>query len=169
MRISIVVAASANNVIGRGGGLPWHITEDLQHFKKITMGHPIVMGRRTYESIGRPLPGRRNIVLTTQKAFAAEGCNIVDNPAAALRASGDADEVMIIGGGQVYDLFLPMTNRIYLTRVETHIEGDTFFPVLDDAEWRVTDETDYPANEQRLLGFKTQTIDRIAAPGPAFG
>jgi len=115
--VSIIVAVSANNVIGRDGGLPWHISEDLKRFKAITMGKPIVMGRRTHESIGKPLPGRQNIVITRQEGYVVEGCDVVSSPAAALRAAGDVDEVMIIGGGEIYDLFLNQATRIYLTRV----------------------------------------------------
>lgn len=169
MRISMVVAASTNNVIGRDGGLPWHIPEDLKHFKAITLGHPIVMGRRTFESIGRALPGRVNIVLTTRTDCVADGCAIVRSPAAALAAAGDADEVMIIGGGQVYSLFLPMADRIYMTRVETEIEGDTFFPALPANEWRVSSEERFPPSPEREHAFSFQNLERMAPPRPAGG
>ena len=117
MNISLIVAASTNNVIGVAGGLPWHLPEDLKRFKAITMGKPIIMGRATYASIGRALPGRKSIVLTRQSGFEAEGCEVVDSIDAAISAAGAVDEVMIIGGGDIYRQFLPQADRIYLTRV----------------------------------------------------
>ena len=163
MRVSIVVAASTNGVIGRGGRLPWHISEDLKHFKAVTLGHPIIMGRLTWESIGRPLPGRQNIVISTREDFHAEGCSVVSSPAEALRVAGDADEVMVIGGGQIYELFLPITERIYLTRVDAEIDGDTFFPALDPDEWRVIASETCAAGEGREYGFSFQTLERVGA------
>jgi dihydrofolate reductase len=163
MRVSIVAAASANNVIGRDGRLPWHISEDLRHFKALTLGHPVIMGRLTWESIGRPLPGRQNIVITSQADFGADGCIVVTSPAEALRAAGDVDEVMVIGGGQIYELFLPITTRIYLTRVEAEIDGDTFFPALDPDEWRLVASETYARDEDREYGFSFQTLERIPA------
>ena len=160
MRISLVVAASTNNIIGRDGELPWHIGEDLRHFKAVTMGHPIVMGRRTFESIGRALPGRLNIVVTRNPDYAAEGCTVVDSPAAALRAAEGADEVMIIGGSEIYRLFLPMAERIYLTRVEAEIDGDASFPALEPEAWRIVDEQRFEADENREHTFSFQTLDR---------
>ena len=164
MRISLVVAASTNNVIGRDGELPWHISEDLRHFKAVTMGHPIVMGRRTFESIGRALPGRLNIVVTRNSRFTAEGCTVVDSPAAALRAAEaaeqGADEVMIIGGSEIYRLFLPMAHRIHMTRVEADIEGDATFPPLEPNEWRIVDEQRFEADESREYTVSFQTLDR---------
>ena len=160
MKISIIVAASANNVIGDEGQLPWSLPEDLQHFKAVTMGKPMVMGRATYESIGRTLPGRRTIILTRQRDFAAEGCEVAPSPAAALEAAGDAEEVMIVGGGEIYRLFLPMAHRIYLTRVQAEINGDTTFPELDLDEWDVTLEAEYPAGDEREFGFDIERLDR---------
>ena len=166
MRISLIVAASANNVIGKDGGLPWHIPEDLKRFKAITMGKPIVMGRLTHESIGRALPGRQNIVITTRKGYAADGCNVVACPADALRAAGDADEVMIIGGGEIYRQFLRRADRIYLTRIDADIDGDVFFPTLEPDEWAVVHEEEYPANATRELGYRFQVVDRLDGGGP---
>ena len=124
------------------------------------MGHPIVMGRKTYESIGRALPGRKNIVLTTRADFAAEGCVVVNSPAAALRAAEGAAEVMVIGGGEVYALFLPMAGRIYLTRVEADIDGDAFFPALADDDWLlVSDEPGRP-EEKANYPDRFQLFDR---------
>jgi dihydrofolate reductase len=137
-RVSLVVAMAENNVIGKDGGLPWHIPADLMHFKAVTMGKPIVMGRRTYESIGRPLPGRLNIVVTRDPSRRWDGVEVVQSLPAALEraAAHGADEIMVIGGGDLYRAALPLAQRIYLTRVHEAVEGDTVFPDLDPAEWR---------------------------------
>lgn len=160
--ISIIVAASTNNVIGVQGELPWKISDDLRRFKALTMGKPIVMGRRTWESIGRPLPGRQNIVITRQADFAATGCEVVDSPAAALQAAGDADEVMIIGGGQVYELFLPTAGRLHVTRVDTTIDGDAFFPAIDATDWQLTAVEAHVANERNEFAFEFRTYERTS-------
>jgi dihydrofolate reductase len=161
MRISIIVAAAANNVIGRDGELPWHLPEDLQRFKRLTIGKPVIMGRRTQESIGRPLPDRRNIVLSRRGGYAIEGCEVVATADEALKLAAGAAEVMVIGGGRVYRRLLPVTDRIYLTRLATAVDGDTFFPELDDAEWRIVDRQDLPAAETRPYGFSFVTLDRV--------
>lgn len=160
MTISIIVAASANNVIGANGGLPWHLPEDLRRFKALTMGKPIIMGRLTFESIGRALPGRRNIVITTQSDYDAPGCDVVDNAANAVEVAGDVEEVMVIGGGQVYEQFLPETNRIYLTRVFADIEGDTFFPKLEPQNWQTVASEEFEGNDERQFGFSFETLQR---------
>ena len=163
MRVSVIVAASANNVIGVAGELPWHLPEDLRQFKALTMGKPMIMGRKTFESIGRPLPGRRSIVLTRQGDVALHGCEIANSPQQALQLAGDADEVMVIGGGTVYEQMLPRADRIYLTRVAADIDGDTFFPALDDAEWEMISSEEYPVSAERPTGFSIQTLDRVSA------
>lgn len=136
--VSLVVAMAENNVIGKDGGLPWHIPADLKHFKAVTMGKPIVMGRRTFESIGRPLPGRLNIVVTRDPSRRWDGVETVRSlPDALERAAADgAAEIMIIGGGDLYRAALPLVQRIYLTRVHETVDGDTVFPELDPADWR---------------------------------
>jgi dihydrofolate reductase len=133
--ISLIVAASTNNVIGNQGDLPWRLSADLRRFKKLTMGKPIVMGRKTWESIGRPLPGRHNIVVTRQGDYAAQGCTVVSSVEAAIDAAGDADEIMIIGGSYIYDAFMAKADRIYMTRVHADVDGDTWFPELPESEW----------------------------------
>ncbi len=158
--ISIVVAASTKNVIGVHGELPWRISDDLKRFKQLTMGKPIVMGRRTWESIGRPLPGRQNIVITRQVGFSADGADVVASPAAALEVSGDADEVMIIGGGQIYDLFLPKAGRLHLTRVHTEIAGDAFFPAIDDDHWELVNSVSHEASDVNEFDFEFRTYER---------
>ena len=159
--ISLIVAASTNNVIGVDGDLPWRLPEDLKKFKSITMGKPMIMGRATYESIGRALPGRRSIVLTRQPGFEAEGCEVASSPEDALRIAGDVEEVMVIGGGKVYEQFLPMADRIYLTRVDAHIEGDTWFPEIDKDEWRMLDSQAFPTTDDRTYSFSLETLARI--------
>jgi dihydrofolate reductase len=158
--ISLVVAASTNNVIGIAGDLPWHLSDDLKRFKSLTMGKPIVMGRKTFESIGRALPGRQNIVITRQTEFAADGCDIVSSPEAAIAAADDAQEVMIIGGGEIYRLFLPLANRIYLTRVEVVLEGDTVFPAIDESDWLETTRNEYSADGSNDFDFTILTFSR---------
>ncbi len=161
MKISIIVAAATNNVIGRDGELPWRLPEDLKRFKQLTIGKPVIMGRLTYESIGKPLPDRRNIVLSARKGLNIDGCEVVDTPDAAIRLAGDAEEVMVIGGGGVYSQMLPMADRIYMTRIDATFDGDTFFPELNDDEWQVVDCVDFPADESRQFGFSFVTLDRI--------
>ncbi len=158
--ISLVVAASTNNVIGIAGDLPWHLSDDLKRFKSLTMGKPIVMGRKTFESIGRALPGRQNIVITRQSEFAADGCDIVSSPEAAIAAADDAQEVMIIGGGEIYRLFLPLANRIYLTRVEVVLEGDTVFPAIDESDWLEITRNEYSADGSNDFDFTILTFSR---------
>jgi len=161
--ISLVVAASTNNVIGANGALPWRLPEDLRHFKRITMGKPVIMGRSTFETIGRPLAGRHNIVLTRQAGYTAEGCDVVDGVAGALAAAGDADEVMVIGGGEIYRQFLPLAERIYLTRVQAEIAGDTLFPELDMDQWNIEHVEEYPAGDDREFGFDIEMLERAAS------
>jgi len=158
--ISIVVAASTNNVIGAQGRLPWSLSDDLKRFKQLTMGKPIVMGRLTWESIGRPLPGRQNIVVTRQADFIADGCDVVASPAAALAAAGDAGEIMIIGGSQLYELFLPKADRLYVTRVHAEVEGDVFFPEIDAGIWRLAEREMHAADDANQFAFEFRTYER---------
>ena len=164
MKVSIIVAASANNVIGADGGLPWRLSEDLRRFKEITMGKPMIMGRLTFESIGEVLPGRRSIVLTRQAGYTAEGCDVVATLDAAFALASAADEIMIIGGGNVYEQVLALTDRIYLTRVHTEIGGDTFFPEIDEADWRIVSSEPLPPNDERPFSISFQTLERISSP-----
>ena len=129
--ISIIVAKSNNNVIGSEGHLPWHIPEDLKQFKSITMGKPMIMGRSTFESIGKALPGRKNIVMTRDKEYQADGISVANTLEESVILCEQAKEIMIIGGGEIYKLFFGMVNRLYLTNVEKHVDGDVFFPEID--------------------------------------
>jgi dihydrofolate reductase len=152
----LVVAAARNGIIGRNGALPWHIPEDLKHFRKITMGKPILMGRKTYESIGRPLPGRRNLVLTRNADWSAPGVEAVRTLDEALTRTSDSEELMIIGGEHLYRATLPHADRIELTEIETDFEGDTYFPIIADRDWIRTQETPfYSPSEGVLLNFVT--------------
>lgn len=137
MRISLIAAVAQNGVIGREGGLPWRIPEDLKFFKATTLGKPVIMGRKTFQSIGKPLPGRMNIVLTRDRNWHAPGTIVAHDLDAALRAARDsgADEAMIIGGADIYEMALPGAHRIYLTRIAREFDGDALFPAFDPAEW----------------------------------
>ena len=157
--ISLIVAASTNNVIGVQGSLPWHLPADLKRFKSLTMGKPIVMGRRTFESIGRPLPGRRNIIITRQTDYPAAGCDIVSSVDAAVAAAADGDEVMVIGGGEIYRQFLPLAERIYLTRVAAEIDGDTRFPALDNG-WQLSESEAHAADDRHRYDYEFQVLER---------
>jgi dihydrofolate reductase len=132
MGISIIAAMSRNRVIGMGGAIPWKIPEDLRRFRELTLGHTVIMGRKTFESIGRPLAGRRNIVVTNQQNYSREGIVAVHSLEEAIESSGPDEELFICGGGEIYRQALPLCSRIYLTIVDLDIEGDTFFPILPD-------------------------------------
>ena len=156
----MIVATSTNNVIGVDGGLPWHISEDLRRFKALTMSKPMIMGRKTYDSIGKALPGRRSIVITRDPKFSAVDCEIAGSPQDAIEAAGDVDEVMIIGGGNVYEQMLPLTHRIYLTRVHIEIDGDTYFPRLDEDEWDEIESAELAAVKGRHPACSFITLQR---------
>ncbi|HEY5790823.1 MAG TPA: dihydrofolate reductase, partial [Gammaproteobacteria bacterium] len=128
MQLALIAALDRNRLIGRDNALPWHLPADLQHFKRLTLGKPVLMGRRTWESLGRPLPGRHNIVLSRDPAFRAEGATVVGSLDAALEAAGDAAEAMVIGGAAFYATMLPRARRLYLTEVDGEFDGDAWFP-----------------------------------------
>ncbi len=147
MKISLIAAVAENGVIGQGGQLPWRLPADLRHFKSVTLGKPVLMGRRTWQSIGRPLPGRRNLVISRDPAFQAGGAECYASVEDALAALADAEEVMVIGGAELYRLLQPKASRLYLTRVMARPPGDAFFPELD-AGWRLVKETPRPADAE---------------------
>lgn len=136
--VALIVAQSLNRVIGVDNTLPWHLPEDLKYFKSVTMGKPIIMGRKTFDSIGRPLPGRTNVVVTRNAEWCADGVKVAASLEEAVALAGEEDpaEIMVIGGAQIYEQALPLTQRVYLTQVYAEIEGDAFFPVLPEREWR---------------------------------
>jgi dihydrofolate reductase len=161
MKLSIIVATAANGVIGRDNQLPWHLPADLRHFKQTTMGKPILMGRKTWESIGRPLPGRTNIVITRDTDYAAAGCVVVNSIEAAMEAAGSQDEIMIIGGAELYRQVLPRTDTIYLTRIHEDFDGDTVFPELSASEWREVERSDQQPDENNPHDYSFIRFDRI--------
>lgn len=144
--LSIIVAASRNGVIGAGGKLPWHLPTDLKRFKQLTMGRPILMGRRTFESIGKPLPGRTNIVITRQPGFQACGATVAHSLEEALQLCEGQAEVFVIGGAEIYKQALPLADRIYLTRIDQDFQGDTFLFEIDPAVWKELLREDFPAS-----------------------
>ena len=160
MLVSLAVAMSENRVIGRDNNLPWHLPADLGHFKALTLGKPIIMGRKTYESIGRPLPGRQNIVLTRDSTFQAPGCDLCASLEEALQLAGDAPEVVIIGGGALYEAVLEMAHRIYLTEVHADIQGDTWFPELDPSDWTEVSRNRHAADERNSLDYSFVILER---------
>jgi dihydrofolate reductase len=160
MTVSIVVAISENHVIGKDNKLLWHLPNDLKHFKDITTGHTIIMGRKTYESVGKPLPRRRNIIITRQ-AISIDGCEVVDSIEAALALCKDEPEVFIVGGAEIYRLLLHLTNRIYLTIIHKEFEGDSFFPEIDKQEWREVSREDHQPDEKNLLPYSFITLENV--------
>ena len=159
-RITLVVAVARNGVIGRDNGLAWHMRSDLQRFKALTMGKPMLMGRKTYASIGRPLPGHRTLVLTRDPAFAAEGITVVHDWAGAL-AAADAEELMVVGGAEIYRLALPHADRIHLTEVAGDYAGDTYFPALEPSDFRETEREVHEAGPHDESAFAFVTLDRV--------
>lgn len=162
MILSLIAAASENNVIGKAGTLPWHLPADFQYFKQVTTGKPIIMGRKTFESIGRPLPKRRNIIVTRNASFTAEGCDVVHSVEEAVKlAEQDGEEVVVIGGEEIYKLALPLANRIHLTRVHATIEdGDAFFPEISLDEWKEVSHAEHPADGENAFAFTIIVYER---------
>lgn len=161
-KLSIVVAASDNNVIGVRNELPWHLPDDLRRFKALTMGKPVVMGRKTFESIGKPLPGRTNVVVTRQRDWSAPGCVIANSIADAIEYA-DAAEIMIIGGAQIFAEVLPQVSTIHLTRVDVRLDGDAFFPELAPSDWRETNREDHAADARHAYAFSFVILERMSA------
>ena len=160
MRVALILAKTTNDVIGDKGDIPWHLPDDMKFFRKITLGKPVIMGRKTYDSIGKPLAGRQNIVLSNDKAFAPEGVVVVSDFDSALWAAADVDEVMIAGGAQIYRMALPLADRIYLTEIEADVEGDTRFPLdLGDAFEEVCRER-HGVDDRHKFAFSWVVLDR---------
>jgi len=164
-RVNLIVAWSRNGVIGRGGTLPWHLPEDLRRFKRTTIGHPILMGRRTWESIRRPLPGRRSIVVTRNPHWSAPGCERAGSLAQALAMCEGGTEAFVIGGAELFAEALPQAQRIFLTEIDASFEGDTFFPPIDRARWRETAREHLPPAGDRPFGIDFITLEP-ATPRP---
>lgn len=166
MRKSMIVAMAQNRVIGRNNKLPWYLPNDLKYFKQVTMGLPIVMGRKTYESIGRPLPGRTNIVVTRNTNWSADGVKSVNSLECAFELAESIaeidgrDEVMIIGGDQIYQSALPLVDRIYLTEVHADVAGDAYFPAFERDEWAVVGCEDFVAEDPNPYDYSFVVLDR---------
>jgi dihydrofolate reductase len=160
MRISIVVIIAENGAIGKDNALLCRLPDDMKYFKTITMGKPIVMGRKTYDSIGRPLPGRLNIVVSRQADLAIPGCVVVASLKDAIAAAGDVAEIAVIGGAEIYRHALPLANTIYLTRIHASLEGDVFFPPLVDAQWFEAHREYHAADERHVYPFSFITLER---------
>jgi dihydrofolate reductase len=161
--ISMVVAATENDVIGRDNGMPWHLPDDLKYFKARTMGKPMLMGRKTFDSIGKPLPGRTSLVLTRDPTWRAEGVIVVRSldEALAHASSTSAAELCVIGGAEVFRLAWPLAKRLFLTRIHANIPGDTFFPRVNPTEWREVERTEHPADARHAYAMSFVTLDRI--------
>ncbi len=160
MKISIIVAMGKFGVIGYKNKLPWHLPADLSYFKKITLGKPIIMGRKTYESIGKPLPGRENIVITSNYDYNLPNIKIVHTIPAALAAANNAEEVMIIGGAEIFKALLPQTQRLYLTYIDNEFAGDTFFPEIKLEEWQEISREEHPSDEKNPYAYQFIVLKR---------
>lgn len=167
MTLSIVVAVAENGVIGNANDLPWRLPDDLKRFKSLTLGKPIVMGRKTYDSIGRPLPGRTNIVVSRQPGLQIDGCVVVSSVDAAIAAAGPVAETMLIGGAELFRLALPAVNTVYLTRVHANVLGDTVFPELDPRQWRASIVASHPADERHAYAFTFVNLERASLSVPS--
>ncbi len=167
MKLALIVAMAQNRVIGINNNLPWHLSEDLKYFKRVTMGKPIIMGRKTYESIGRPLPGRTNIVVTRNPAYQAEGIKVVHSLEAAKELAESicfidgVDEAMVIGGAELYQQALLQAQRMYLTQVHAEVQGDAFFPKFDQQQWQTIAREDFKALEPNPYDYSFIVLEKV--------
>ena len=162
MIISMISAMAQDRVIGLNGTMPWHLPADLAHFKRSTMGCPVIMGRKTFDSIGRALPGRKNIVLSRSNEFGLNGCDVVSNLESALALVSDENEVFIIGGQQLYEQALPLAHRLYLTHIDAQFEGDTFFPDYNPIEWAQLSLDKHSADEKNSWSYRFEILERVS-------
>ncbi len=161
MIVSIIVATDQENGIGKDNQLMWHLPKDLKFFKNTTSGHTIIMGRKTYDSVGRPLPNRRNIIITRQKDLKIEGVEVFNELENAVKACADEDEVFIVGGGEIYQQALPFTDKIYLTKVHQKFNSDAFFPEFNKEEWKLISKEDHEPDEKHAFSFSFLTFVRV--------
>jgi dihydrofolate reductase len=164
--VSLIVAMAQNGVIGRANSLPWRLPQDLKRFRAFTLGKPVLMGRKTYESIGRPLQGRANLVLTRHRSWHAQGVIVVHSLEQALKQAREAAELVAIGGAEVYRLVLPVARRMYLTHVHADVPGDTYFPDFDATQWADVEYTSHPADGEHAYPVTFVTLERRNAPEP---
>lgn len=158
--ITLIAARARNGVIGRNSQMPWKIASEQAHFKRVTMGHPIVMGRKTWESIGRALPGRRNIVVTRDRAYTATGAEVAGSLDDALLLAGNVEQVFIIGGAQLYAAAMPRASRVLLTEIDADFDGDTFMPALDRKQWHEITRENHPPTSERVFGYSFVVYER---------
>ena len=161
-RIALIAAMAENGVIGRENRLPWRLPADLRRFKSVTMGKPVIMGRKTYESIGKPLPGRSNIVVTRDPDYRAPGCQVVHSLEQALEAGAGHTEVMVIGGAELYRQALGRAQRMYLTLVRAEVEGDTLFPDIEPQQWRELERESHRADEKNQYDYDFVILQRVS-------
>ncbi|MBP3943270.1 dihydrofolate reductase [Sphingobacteriaceae bacterium WQ 2009] len=157
LRITLIVAAAENNVIGQGNQMPWHLPNDFKYFKKNTLLHSVVMGRKTFESIGKALPERRNIILTKDANYQAADCDIVNSISEVFSSCRDEQEIFIIGGANIYQQFLPLADKVLLTRVHVSLAGDAYFPDLNPAIWELQSTEAHPADERHAYAYSFET------------
>jgi dihydrofolate reductase len=161
MRLSIIAAMSVNRVIGSNNDLPWRLPADLKRFKSLTLGHPLIMGRKTLESIGQPLPGRTTVVITHQVGYAPAGVLVAHSIEQALEIAAGDDEVFVAGGGQIYQQLLPRADRLYLTSIHEEFEGDTNFPEFEESDWKLISEEDYAPDEKNPYPYTFLIYERL--------
>lgn len=159
--VSVIAAMAENRVIGRGGGLPWRLPDEMREFKRKTVDHTVIMGRRTWEELGRPLANRRNVVLSRNPSFQPSGATVVPSLDEALALGATEREVFVIGGAELYRQALPIAHRLHLTTVHAEVEGDTWFPDFEEADWALEEETHHPADERHPYAFTTRVYRRI--------
>jgi len=163
MRVSLIWAMTRNRVIGRDNALPWRLPDEMRHFMRTTLGHTVIMGRKQFDAMGKPLPKRTNVVVSRNPAYAANGAVVVrtiDEAIEYARAAGD-DEAMVIGGGEIYSLALPKADRLYFTLIDTEMDGDTFFPAFDETQWKEVEREDHDADERHPFAYSIRVLDRI--------
>lgn len=160
MIISLIVAMDENRVIGHENKLPWSLPSELKYFRETTEGKPVIMGRRTYESIGRPMPKRLNIIVTRDKNYKAVGCIVVNSNEDAIKAAKGSNEIMVIGGAEIYKLFLPIANRLYITKVHGTFKGDTYFPEFNEDEWVKSKEKFVDKDKENTYSYTIMVLER---------
>jgi len=160
-KISIIVAIDDNGLIGKKDGLPWRLPADLRHFKLLTTGHTVIMGRKTFESIGKPLPNRLNVVVSRTENLQIPGCTVVRLPEEALHIAPDNQEIFVMGGAEIYSQFLPLANTIYLTRVYNRFEGDIYFPPIDFSEWQEMERQDFEPDDKNHYKYSFIVLKKI--------
>ena len=161
VKLAIIVATDQRGLIGKENDLPWKLSADLQYFRRVTMGKPLIMGRNTHESIGRPLPGRQNIIVTKNQDYKVDGCTVVHSTKEAFQACGNAEEVMVMGGASLYEQLLPEADKLYLTLVDASLEGDTWFPDWNKADWREISREDHLADDKNDYPYSFIVYERL--------